>query len=90
MREIGESKGKSFYQGALADAIEKDALTHQGYLRKKDLEDFEPDFVDPITVDYRDYQVMELPPSGQGMVALMALNMLSNFEVKEKNVEYFH
>lgn len=90
LREIAKTNGQSFYSGAIAEAIEKDSLAHGGYLRKKDLSDFEPDFVEPINVTYRDYQVVELPPSGQGMVALMALNMLSNFNIEEKDVDYYH
>ena len=47
-----------------------------GLLRKKDLESYRPHWVDPVCVSYRGYDVWELPPNGQGLVALMALGML--------------
>lgn len=90
LRKIGESEGEDFYSGSLADAIEKDSVEHGGYLRKKDLEGFSPEWVTPLSVPYRDHQVVELPPSGQGMVALMALNTLSNFDITQRDEMYYH
>lgn len=90
LRLIAESNGESFYLGELADRIDEDSKRHGGYLRKRDLEDFEPSWVSPLSVSYRGYDVVELPPSGQGMVALMALNVLNNYEVKERNSAYYH
>ena len=90
LRKIGESMGDAFYSGSLADAIESDSIKHGGYLRRKDLEGFIPQWVTPLSVPYRDHHVVELPPSGQGMVALMALNILSNFEIRERDEMYYH
>ena len=90
LRLIGESNGRAFYEGELAEAIEEDAIRHGGYIRKKDLVGFTSDFVTPLSVNYRGYDVVELPPSGQGMVALMALNTFKNHEVTGRNVSYYH
>lgn len=90
LRKIGETDAEAFYTGELADRIEEDALKHGGYLRKSDLADFEPEWVTPLKVGYRGYEVAELPPSGQGMVALMALNILSNFKVEKRDALYYH
>lgn len=90
LRLIGETQGEAFYKGELADRIEADSVAHGGYLRKNDLEAFESDWVEPLSVNYRGFDVVELPPSGQGMVALMALNVFKNKAVIERDAEYYH
>ena len=90
LRLIGETEGEAFYTGELADIMEEDARAHGGYLRKSDLASFSPEWVTPLTVNYRGHEVAELPPSGQGMVALMALNTLSRFPVENRDAEYYH
>lgn len=90
LRLIGETNGRAFYEGVLAEAMEEDALAHGGYLRKSDLASFKASFVTPLSVDYRGFEVVELPPSGQGMVALMALNIFKNFSVEDRDATYYH
>lgn len=90
LEAIGKTQAKSFYQGSLADRMEADSIKHGGYLRKSDLEGFTVDWVKPLRVTYRDVELVELPPSGQGIVASMALNMLNNYEVESKNLDYYH
>ena len=91
LREIAETQGESFYRGAIAQRIDADSKAHGGYLRAEDLAAFHPEWVEPLKVDYHGYQVCEIPPNGQGIVALMALNILSNFEFAEKECcETFH
>ncbi|MFH5836041.1 gamma-glutamyltransferase family protein [Proteiniclasticum sp. C24MP] len=90
LRLIGETSAEAFYTGELADKMEEDSIKHGGYLRKCDLASFSSEWVTPLTVAYRGYEVAELPPSGQGMVALMALNTLSRFPVKNRDAEYYH
>lgn len=87
---IGKTNGYAFYKGELADIMEAESKKFGGYLRKKDLMEFEAEWVTPLSVQYRDIEVVELPPAGQGIVGLMALNILNNYKVKEKNSEYFH
>ena len=79
LRAIGESEAGAFYQGDIAERIDAFSRAHGGYLRKSDLEAFRPEWVEPLNVRYRGYDVWELPPNGQGIVALMALNILSGF-----------
>ena len=78
LRKIAQSHSDAFYYGDLADAIHNSSLKHQGFIRKKDLEAFEVEWVDPVSINYRGYDIYELPPNGQGIVSLMALSILKN------------
>ncbi|RAP73571.1 gamma-glutamyltransferase family protein [Paenibacillus montanisoli] len=80
LRRIAESGAAEFYEGMYAEKIDRFMREHGGYLRKSDLEAFRPEWVEPISVNYRGYDVWEIPPNGQGLVALMALNILKGFE----------
>lgn len=85
LKSIAESKARSFYSGELADKIDLHSKKFGGYLRREDLEGFKPQWVKPVKVNYRGYDVWEIPPNGQGMIALMALNILKGFEFHEKD-----
>jgi len=91
LRDIAETNAESFYRGELAEKIDEFSKQHGGFLSKEDLADYKPEWVQPIKVNYRGYDVWEIPPNGQGIVALMALNMLKGFELTEKeSVETYH
>ena len=79
LEEIGASGGESFYRGALARRIDEESRRFGGWLRYEDLAAYQPLWVEPIRVGYRGYEVCEIPPNGQGIVALMALNILKEF-----------
>lgn len=81
---IAETNAESFYRGELAEKMDLFFRQHGGFLRKEDLAGFYPEWVDPICVRYRGYDVWEMPPNGQGIVALMALNMLKGFDFTQK------
>jgi len=82
---IAETDGESFYRGRIAERIDDFFKKHGGYLRKEDLENFKPEWVDPIKVNYRGYDVWEIPPNGQGVIALIALNILKGLDFVEKD-----
>ena len=84
LEAIGETDAAAFYSGRLAEKIDEQSRLFGGYLRAEDLEAFEPEWVEPISVNYRGYDVFEIPPNGQGIVALMALNILKEFELTEE------
>lgn len=91
LREIAETNAESFYRGELAAKIDEFSLKTGGFLRGEDLAAFNPEWVDPIKVSYRGYDVWEIPPNGQGLVALMALNILSGFTFEQKEtVDTYH
>lgn len=84
LEAIGETNAQAFYTGELAKKIDADSRKFGGYLRYEDLAAYEARWVEPISVDYRGYQVCEIPPNGQGIAALMALNILKEFSFPEK------
>ncbi len=86
LEDIGNTLGNSFYRGKIADQMDAFSRKYGGFLRKSDLSSFTPEWVEPIKVNYRGYDVYELPPNGQGIVALMALNILENFTFKDKEL----
>lgn len=91
LQSIAETKAESFYRGELAEKIDQFSRQYDGFLRADDLASYKPEWVEPICVNYRGYDVWEIPPNGQGLVALMALNILKGFELTERDtVDTFH
>ncbi|NEU31857.1 gamma-glutamyltransferase family protein [bacterium LRH843] len=91
LRSIAETEATSFYNGELADQIDDFFRKHGGFLRKRDLASYKPEWVTPIKINYRGYDVWEIPPNGSGIVALKALNILKGFEFTEKeSVDTYH
>ncbi|MBP9484007.1 MAG: gamma-glutamyltransferase family protein [Negativicutes bacterium] len=80
LREIAETKAESFYRGRIADKIDAFMKEHGGFLRKDDLAAHQPEWVEPLTTTYRGYNVWQIPPNGQGLVVLTALNILEGFD----------
>lgn len=87
LEEIGATHAESFYRGPLAEKIAKASAAGAGWLNRQDLAAFDPEWVEPISADYKGYQVWELPPNGQGIVALAALNILQEFQGLAKEDE---
>ncbi|MFC4808899.1 gamma-glutamyltransferase family protein [Paenibacillus sp. GCM10023250] len=91
LEAIAASKGEAFYRGELAEAIDRFARETGGLLRAADLAAHCPEWTDPISVRYRGYDVWEMPPNGQGLVALMALNVLDGIPLAHKDaIETVH
>ena len=82
LRRIGETGGEDFYRGEIAQALARFSAAHGGSLTAADLAAHAPEWVDPIGQDYRGYRQHEIPPSGQGIAALMALGMLAHFDLQ--------
>ncbi|MGR0278340.1 gamma-glutamyltransferase family protein [Marinomonas dokdonensis] len=85
LRLIGETNGDAFYKGELANKIYEAAKDNNAFLSITDLIEHEVEWVDPISVNYNGYDIWEMPPSGQGTVALMALNIMKQFNYKKVN-----
>ncbi len=72
-----------FYEGEIADRIDAWMRENGGYLRKQDFENHTSTWVDPVSVNYRGYDVYELPPNGQGIAALQMLQILEEYDLSE-------
>ena len=82
LRAIAESEGESFYRGALAERIAHFASQTGGALRVADLAAHEAEWVTPIQQNFRGYTLHEIPPSGQGLAALIGLGILDRFDLE--------
>jgi gamma-glutamyltranspeptidase/glutathione hydrolase len=87
LEEIAATKGESFYRGALAERIALASRSEDGAMTEEDLAAHRCDWVDPISVEYRGYELHEMPPNGQGIAALIALGILRNFDVSSFPVD---
>ena len=90
LERIAASKGEDFYHGELARSIAAHARATGGLIEEADLAAHEADWVDPISVCYRDLTLHEIGPSGQGIGALMALGMLDHFDLKSTGLDSAH
>jgi gamma-glutamyltranspeptidase/glutathione hydrolase len=83
LRLIAERGRAGFYEGPTADAILEASRERGGTMAAADLTEFEPEWVEPISTTYRGWTVCELPPSTQGIAALIMLNLMENFPLGE-------
>src|SRR5438309_1907205 len=82
LRLIGEKGRDAFYKGEIADKIDKFMQENGGFLRKADFEKHTSTWIDPVSTNYRGYDVFELPPNGQGIATLQILNILEGFDLR--------
>ncbi|WP_298824382.1 gamma-glutamyltransferase family protein [uncultured Piscinibacter sp.] len=90
---IATSRGEAFYRGEVAQAIERHAKAHGGALTAADLAAYRPQWVETIAKDYAGHTLHEIPPNGQGIAALIALGILSHFDLasmKPDSIEAQH
>jgi gamma-glutamyltranspeptidase / glutathione hydrolase len=90
---IARTNAKAFYDGELTRALEDFAARTGGVITAADLRVHESTWVDPISTNYRGYDVWEIPPNGQGIAALGALNILEGFDLTRHprdSVQGFH
>jgi gamma-glutamyltranspeptidase / glutathione hydrolase len=90
LRKIAQSKGQAFYGGEIAQAIEKFSAANGGSLTAADFAAYQPEWVTPISQSYRGYDLHEIGPNGQGIAALIALGILSHFDVASHKVDSVH
>jgi gamma-glutamyltranspeptidase/glutathione hydrolase len=82
LAEIASTGGESFYRGALARKIAECSRQAGGALDEADLAAQQARWVDPLSLSYRDLNLHEVPPNGQGIAAQMALGMLRHFDLR--------
>ncbi|CAM2886662.1 gamma-glutamyltransferase [Mycobacterium intermedium] len=87
LEKIAATGGEAFYRGELAERMEAHAAAHGGAMRVSDLAEHRADWVGTIAGQYRDYTIHEIPPNGQGIVALIALGILEKFDMSSWTVD---
>ena len=79
---IAEEGKDAFYSGEIAQKTDAFMRENGGYLRLDDFEKHRSEWVEPVSVNYRGYDVYELPPNGQGIAALQMLQILEEYDLK--------
>lgn len=81
LEAIAEGGRDAFYQGRIARTIVDYMARHGGHLSMRDLAEHTSTWVDPVSTNYRGYDVWQLPPNGQGVAVLQLLNLLEDYDV---------
>ena len=93
LSKIAAGGRDAFYKGDIAQRIEKYLRANGGYLTAADLAAHHSQWVEPVSTNYRGYDVWELPPNTQGVAALQMLNILEAYDLKSMgfgSAEYLH
>jgi gamma-glutamyltranspeptidase/glutathione hydrolase len=86
-RTVAKGGAEAFYHGPLAEKIAACVQSHGGYLTTGDLADHTATWETPIRTTYRDVEMLEHPPNGQGLAALLALNVVEGYDLA--GMDYF-
>lgn len=93
LEKIAKGGRDAFYKGDIARTIDKYMKENGGFLSYEDLAAHHSEWVDPVSTNYRGYDVWELPPNGQGIATLQILNILEGFDIKSMgfgSTQYLH
>ena len=93
LEAIAEGGRDAFYKGDIARRIDAYMTEQGGLLRYEDLAAHKSEWITPVSINYRGWDVYELPPNGQGIAALQILNILEGFDIKAMgfgSAEYVH
>ena len=93
LKIIAKKGRKGFYEGEIAKTISNFMMDQGGFLSYDDLKNHKSEWIDPVSTNYRGYDVWELPPNGQGIAALQILNLLEKFDIKSMgfgSADYIH
>ena len=82
LESIAHGGSDAFYKGEVAKQITEDLQRHGGVLTYQDFVEHSADWVEPITVHYKGYQVYNIPPNSQGFASLSFLNILNHFDFR--------
>ncbi|MDR2779743.1 MAG: gamma-glutamyltransferase family protein [Synergistaceae bacterium] len=80
LEAIAETSARSFYTGETARKIVDFSRATGGFFSEDDFASFRPEWVEPISINYKGFDVWEIPPNSQGIVALMALGLMRDFD----------
>ena len=92
-RALAKTGRDAFYKGPIARTITDFIQAQGGFLSYEDLAGHQSEWVQPLSCNYRGYDVWELPPNGQGTAALQILNILEHFDLRTMgfgSADYIH
>jgi gamma-glutamyltranspeptidase / glutathione hydrolase len=84
LSQVAEHGRDAFYKGEISKRVLETIKKHGGVMSAQDMAEFSAEWVEPISTTYRDWKVFELPPNGQGLAALMMLNIMETFPLGQK------
>ena len=87
LRIIAQGGAKAFYNGEIGSALSNFIQSEGGWLCMDDLINHKSEWVEPITTNYRGYDIWECPPNGAGIIALMALNIVEDFDIRSMGLQ---
>ncbi len=92
MEELAATDCESYYRGPIMEKIVSFSRETGGFFAREDFERYQPEWVEPITADYKGYTVCEIPPNGHGITVLMALNLLKGLSLprERESAEFYH
>lgn len=93
LEKVAKGGRDAFYKGEIAQKIVDYVRAEGGFLSMRDFQDHHSDWIEPVSTNYRGYDVWELPPNGQGIAVLQILNVLENYDIKSMgfgSTEYIH
>ena len=93
LRTIVKSGKKGFYEGEIANTIANYVQDQGGFLSYNDLKNHKSEWIEPVSTNYRGFDVWELPPNGQGIAALQILNLLEGYDIRSMgfgSADYIH
>jgi gamma-glutamyltranspeptidase / glutathione hydrolase len=85
LQQIAVHGRDAYYKGEIGKRVLETIKRHGGVMTAQDLAEFSAEWVEPISTTYRDWTVYELPPNGQGLAALLMLNMMETFPLGQKD-----
>jgi gamma-glutamyltranspeptidase/glutathione hydrolase len=84
LQQIAERGRDAYYKGEISKRILEEIKRHGGTMTPQDLAEYSAEWVEPLSTTYRDWTVYELPPNGQGLAALVMLNLMETFPLGQK------
>ena len=84
LEELAATGCESYYRGPLMEQIVAFSQATGGYFCEDDFRNYKPEWVEPISTDYKGYTVCEIPPNGHGITVLMALNLLKGLKLSDQ------
>jgi gamma-glutamyltranspeptidase/glutathione hydrolase len=93
LEKVAKGGRDAFYKGEIAQKIVDYVRAEGGFLSMRDFQDHHSDWIEPVSTNYRGYDIWELPPNGQGIAVLQILNVLENYDIKSMgfgSADYIH